>query len=80
MIGFKLGINMAHCPRYWANFVKNMQQIHNLHLQNVPDTILNKNLAKYNAKLVHLDNIATWAVVFDEDKYYTWFKLEWGWE
>lgn len=77
MIGFMLEDSFTDCPKHWQNFVTHLQQVHNLHFYDVPDKILNKHLKKYNAEIVTYPT-RTEAVVFYEDKYYAWFKLEWS--
>ena len=76
MIGFKLGNRMISCPKYWENFIDAIPMTDTF--REVPITIINRELKKYNAR--HHFDAATAAeyIEFKSEQDYTMFVLRWS--
>lgn len=78
MIRIMLGHSMPECPKWWENFIADLQQRLNCCGDDVPVPAINYALEKYGARCRYLPGLSTQvAIDFDSEQNYTLFTLRW---
>lgn len=79
MIGFQLGNSMYQCPRYWANFIYDLQDREKDYSRDVNMSIIHQELKKYGAiyNEADLGEPNDW-ISFESEKDFTMFILRWS--
>lgn len=79
MIGFELGESMYQCPKYWANFIYDLQDREKDYSRDVSMKVIRRELKKYHARYNQADlgQPNDW-ISFKDEKHFTMFVLRWS--
>ena len=78
MTGFELGENMYQCPKYWANFIYDLQDREKNYSRDVAIKTIQRELEKYGARYHFAGSMPNDWISFKDEKYFTMFVLRWS--